>query len=122
MWNSNERKAYLGVFRVCDSITDDTFEESLENTTSLFVDHGWNTLDTTTASETSDSWLGYALDVVSQDLAMSLGPTLAEALATLAASSHVDEGLWVWRSRRARSGMVLDEDVDEDGWSSGRWC
>ena len=27
------------VFRVCDSITDDTFEESLQNTTCLFVDH-----------------------------------------------------------------------------------
>lgn len=29
----------LGVFGVCDSITNDAFEEGLEDTTRLFVDH-----------------------------------------------------------------------------------
>jgi hypothetical protein len=49
-------------------------------------------LNTTTAGETSNSWLGDTLDVVSQDLAMTFCTTLAEALATFAASSHVDRG------------------------------
>lgn len=29
----------LGVLGVCDGVTDDTLEESLENTAGLFVDH-----------------------------------------------------------------------------------
>jgi hypothetical protein len=30
----------LGVLCVCDGITDDRFEEGLEDTTSFFIDHG----------------------------------------------------------------------------------
>jgi hypothetical protein len=62
----------LGVFSVCDSITNDALEEGLENTAGLLIDHGRDTLDTTTTSETADSGLGDSLDVVSQDLAMAL--------------------------------------------------
>jgi len=80
----------LGVFSVCDSITDDTFEEGLEDTTGLFVDHGRDTLDTTTAGKTSDSGLGDTLDVVTKNLPVAFGTTLAETLSTFAASSHVD--------------------------------
>jgi hypothetical protein len=43
-----------------------------------------DTLDTTTTSETSDSGLGDTLDVVTQNLAVTLGTALAEALAALA--------------------------------------
>ena len=39
----------LSVFGVCNGITDDTLEESLKDTSCLFVDHGGDTLDTTTA-------------------------------------------------------------------------
>ena len=46
---------------------------------------GRNTLDTTTTSQTSDSGLGDTLNVVSQNLSVTLGTTLAEALATLSA-------------------------------------
>ena len=46
---------------------------------------GRNTLDTTTTSETSDGGLGDALDVVTQDLSVALGTTLAETLTALAA-------------------------------------
>ena len=87
---------------VGDGVADDALEERLENTTGLLVDHfsrlatssmrgrrekhtGRDTLDTTTASETTDGGLGYALDVVSEDLAVALGTALAEALAALAA-------------------------------------
>ena len=75
----------LGVLSVCDGITDDTLEEGLEDTAGLLVDHGGDTLDTTTASETADSGLGDTLDVVAQDLAVTLGATLSETLAALAA-------------------------------------
>jgi hypothetical protein len=46
---------------------------------------GRDTLDTTTTCETSDSGLGDTLDVVAQDLSVTLGTTLSETLATLAA-------------------------------------
>jgi hypothetical protein len=81
----------LGVLSVCDGITDDTLEEGLENTAGLLVDHGWDTLDTTTASETADSGLGDTLDVVAENLAVTLGAALAETLATFAA--------WRWVSK-----------------------
>jgi hypothetical protein len=82
------------MFCVCDSITDDWFEEGLEDTTGFFVNHSWDTLggknisrvllgdlkatylDTATTSETTDSRLGDTLDVVSKDLAMTLGSAL----------------------------------------------
>ena len=70
---------------VGDGVTDDTLEEGLKDTTGLFVDHGGDTLDTTTTGETTDSGLGDTLDVVTQDLAVTLGATLAEALAAFAA-------------------------------------
>jgi hypothetical protein len=46
---------------------------------------GRNTLDTATTRQTADSGLGDALDVVTQNLAVTLGAALAEALAALAA-------------------------------------
>ena len=54
----------LGVLSVGDGVTNDTLEEGLEDTTGLFVNHGRDTLDTTTACETTDSGLGDTLDVV----------------------------------------------------------
>lgn len=48
---------------------------------------GRDTLDTTTTCETADGWLGDALDVVAQDLPVTLRTALAEALATFAACS-----------------------------------
>jgi hypothetical protein len=114
----------LGVLGVGDCVADDTFEEGLEDTTGFFVDHcredkldddlgaelfvdgrdeehtGWDTLDTTTTSETTDGRLGNALDVVTKDLSVTLGTTLAETLSTFAASSHDDRCEW-WRRRRS---------------------
>jgi hypothetical protein len=75
----------LGVLGVGDGVTDDTLKEGLEHTAGLLVDHGRDTLDTTTTRETTDGGLGDALDVVTQDLPVALGSALAEALATFAA-------------------------------------
>jgi hypothetical protein len=96
----------LGVLSVCDGITDDTLEEGLENTAGLLVDHGWDTLDTTTASETADSGLGDTLDVVAENLAVTLGAALAETLATFAA--------WRWVSK------VLNVEVEAQDALFGR--
>lgn len=76
------------LFCVCDSITDDTLKEGLQDTSGLLVDHGRDTLDTTTTSETADGGLGDTLDVVTKNLAVTLGTTLAETLATFSTSSH----------------------------------
>ena len=66
----------LSVFAtVGDSITDDIFKEDLEldTATGLFIDQARDTLDTTTASQTTDgSGLGDTLDVITQDFAMTL--------------------------------------------------
>jgi len=83
----------LCVLSVCDRIADNTFEEGLEDTTCFFVDHGRDTLDTASTGQTTDGRFCDTLDVVSQDLPVTLCTTLAEALATFAASSHVDERL-----------------------------
>lgn len=96
----------LGVLSVGDGITDDALEEGLEDGAGLLVDHyrrawlagchetrlarhgigltGRDTLDTTTTGETSDGGLGDTLDVVTKNLAVTLGTSLSEALAALA--------------------------------------
>ncbi len=80
----------LGVFGVGDGVTDDVLQEHLEDTTGLLVDQARDTLDTTAASQTADGGLGDALDVVTQHLAVTLGASLSESLASLATSGHVD--------------------------------
>ena len=79
----------LGVLGVGDSVTDDILEEHLEDTTGLLVDEARDTLDSTTTRQTPDGGLGDALDVVPQHLPVPLGTSLAESLASFAASSHV---------------------------------
>ena len=99
----------LRVLGVGDCVSDDAFEEGLEDTASFFVDHclelafysrrvllmmvlmrrgrltGRDTLDTATARETTDGGLGYALDVVTENLSVTLGSAFAEALSTFSA-------------------------------------
>merc|ERR1711977_585147 len=71
---------------ISNSVTDNTLKESLQNTTGLLVDHGCDTLD-----------------VVTKNLAVTLGSSLSETLATLSASSHIDglklliEEMFLWR-------------------------
>ena len=81
----------LGVLGVGDGISDDVLKEDLEDTTGLFVDEAGDTLDTTTTSQATNSRLGDTLDIVTKNLAMTLGAPLSESLASLTASSHFDE-------------------------------
>ena len=46
---------------------------------------GRDTLDTPTTSQTADSRFGNALDIISKNLTMALGATLAKTLSTLTA-------------------------------------
>ena len=83
----------LGVLGVGDGITDDVLKEDLEDTAGLLVDQARDTLDSTTAGETTDGGLGYTLDVVTQDLAMTLSASLSESLSSLTASRHLDKSV-----------------------------
>ena len=80
----------LGVFGVGDGIPDDVLKEHLEYATGLLVNEARDTLDTSTTCQTADGGLGDTLDVITQHLAMPLGASLSESLASLAASSHDD--------------------------------
>jgi hypothetical protein len=61
----------------------------LEHAAGLLVDEARYALDATAARQAPDCGLGDALDVVPQDFAVTLGATLAEAFAALAASRHI---------------------------------
>jgi hypothetical protein len=80
----------LGVLGVGDGITDDVLKEHLEDTSGLLIDEARDALDTTSAGQTADGGLGDALDVVAENLAVTLGASLAESLASFASSSHVE--------------------------------
>jgi hypothetical protein len=66
------------VLGVGDGVPDSTLEESLEDSSGLLVDQSGDSLNTTSSSETSDSGLGDSLDVVTEDLPVTLGTTLSE--------------------------------------------
>ena len=76
------------VLGVGHCITDDVLEEHLEDTAGLFVDETGDALDTTTASETADRRLRDALDVITEDLAVTLGAALSESLTTFTSARH----------------------------------
>jgi hypothetical protein len=69
-------------------------------------DHVPNSLYTTSASETTDRGLCDTLDVISENLAMSLSATLSETLATFSACK--EDALVVLRKDATQGG---DADV-----------
>ena len=78
------------VLSVGDSVTDNVLKEHLEHSTGLLVDQSGDTLHTSTASQTTNGWLGDSLDVVTQHLSVTLGATLSEAFTSLSTSGHVE--------------------------------
>jgi hypothetical protein len=76
------------VFCVGDRVTDDILEEYLEDSTSLLVNEARDTLHTTTTSETADSWLGDSLNVIAENLAVTLGSSLSESFTSFSAARH----------------------------------
>ena len=71
-------------------VTDDSFQEGLENSTGFFVDKSRNSLHTTTTSKSSNGGLSDSLDVISKDLAMTLSATLAKAFSSFTSSGHLE--------------------------------
>ena len=78
----------LGVLTVCDSITDDIFQENFENSTGFLVDETRDTFHTTTTSKTADSWLSDSLDVITKNLAVTLGTPFSKTFASFTTSRH----------------------------------
>ena len=79
---------------------------------------GRDTLDTATTGETTDGRLGYALDVVTKNLSVTLGSAFAETLSTF--SACVDASvLLVFEKRMERTPSVM-EGGDDDEAGKGR--
>jgi hypothetical protein len=74
------------VLGVSDSVLDNRLEERLENTSGLLVDEGRDSLDTTSTSQSSDGRLGDTLNVVSQDLSVSLRTALSQTFSSFAST------------------------------------
>ena len=79
----------FGVFGVGHCVPDDVLQEHLEDSTSLFVDETADSLHTTSARKTTDCGLGDTLDIVSKDLPVTLGSSLAKSFTAFATSSHL---------------------------------
>ena len=79
----------LRVLGVGDGVTDHVLQEHFEDTTGLLVDQAGDTLDTTTACQTTDSGLGDTLDVITKHLPVTLGATLSKSLSSFTATRHV---------------------------------
>ena len=62
-----------GMLSVANGVADNVSKERLQDTAGLFVHHSGDALDSTTTGKTTDGRLGDSLDVVTHDLAMTLG-------------------------------------------------
>ena len=69
------------MYGVGDCVADDISEEVLEHTPSLLVDQPRKAFHPTATSKTTDGRTRDAFNVVSEDLAMALGPSFAQSFA-----------------------------------------
>ena len=69
-----------------DGVLDNRLQERLEDSSGLLIDEGRDSLDTTSTSQSSDGWLSDSLDVVSQNLSVSLGTSLSQTFSSLSTS------------------------------------
>ena len=76
----------LGVLGVGNGITDNVFQKHLKNTPGFLVDETRDSLDTSSASQTANSWLGDTLDVVSQNLPVTLSAPLSKTLSSFSSA------------------------------------
>jgi len=105
----------FGVLGVGDRIANDILQEDFQHATGLFVDQTGDAFDATTTGQTANSGFGDALDVVAEDLAMTLGTTFAEALATLSTARHVEVGDGKYGDEN-KSETMRSERVIEGEW------
>lgn len=80
----------LGVLGVGDGVADHVLQEHLEDAAGLLVDQAGDSLDSSTAGQTTDGGFGDALDVVAQHLTMTFRSSFAQSLASLTAACHLE--------------------------------
>ena len=78
----------LGVLSVGDCISDDVFQEHLQHPTGLFVDQTADSLHSATTGKTPDGWLGDSLDVIPENLPVTLGASFSKTFASFSSSRH----------------------------------
>ena len=78
----------LGVLGVGDGVTDHVLKEHLQDTAGLLVDQPGDTLHAATASQTANGGLGDSLDVIAENLTVTLGASFSESLAAFTSSRH----------------------------------
>ena len=72
----------LGVLGVGNGIADHVLKEHLQYSTCLLVDQSGDALDSTTTSQTTDRWFRDTLDVITQDLSVTLGASFSKSLSS----------------------------------------
>jgi hypothetical protein len=80
----------LGVLCVGDSITDHVLQENFEYTSSFFVDESADSLDSTSAGQSTDGGLRDTLDVITKNLSVTLGASLSKSFSSFTTSRHLD--------------------------------
>ena len=68
---------------ISNGITNHVLEENLEHSTGLLVDETADSLNSTTSGETANRRLGDSLNVIPQNLTVTLGSSLSETLSSL---------------------------------------
>ncbi len=84
---------------------------------------GRDTLDTATTSETTNSGLSDTLDVVTENLPVTLGTTLSETLSALATWKRLVSLMFYVRHdmvQQVEWGTLGDRDVDLESGASGK--
>ena len=96
----------LGVFSVGDSVTDHVFQEDLEDTSGLFIDESADSLDSTSASQSTDGGLRDTLDIVTKNLPVTLSASLSKTFASFTTSRHLDLRKFVREFKAIRESNV----------------
>ena len=65
-----------GILSVGDSITNNVFQENLQDTTGFLVDQSRDMFDSSSSCKMTDGWLGDTLVFVSQDYPVTLSAPL----------------------------------------------
>merc|ERR1712156_1165487 len=78
----------LGMFGVGNCITDYIFQEDFQNSSGFFVNKSRDSLHSSSACQSTDSWFGDTLDVISQHLAMTFCSSFSQSLSSFASSRH----------------------------------
>lgn len=86
----------LGVLGVCDCITNHIFEKDFQDSTGFFIDVSRNTLDSSSASESSDGRLGDSMDIISQNLSVAFSSRFSKSFSSFSAARHFLFGKSWW--------------------------